>query len=205
MEDGLSVTADGQRRCAWPGTDPLYVDYHDTEWGVVERDDRALFEKLILDSFQAGLSWLVILRKREGFRRAFAGFDPARVAMFGADDVTRLLGDAAIVRNRAKIEAAINGARAWLRIMEAGPGFAALLWDVVGGRPCTNQWQRLAEVPAATPESEAMSKLLREHGFRFVGPTVCYAFMQAVGMVNDHLVGCHRHAELAAAAADAHR
>ncbi len=193
----LTMTEDGRHRCAWPGSDPDYVAYHDEEWGTVERDDRALFEKLILDSFQAGLSWLVILRKREGFRAAFAGFDPERIAQFGAGEVERLLTNPGIVRNRAKIEAAIAGAKAWLTIMER-ESFSALLWDFVGGQPVINHWIDMAGVPAHTPQSERMSKLLKSRGFRFVGPTVCYAFMQATGMVNDHMVGCFRHTELAA-------
>jgi len=178
-------------RCGWCTSDPLYVAYHDDEWGVPERDDRALFEKLILDSFQSGLSWLVILRKREGFRRAFAGFDPAAIACFGEADVARLIADPGIVRNRAKIEAAIAGARAWLEIMDRDGSFAGPLWDFVGGGMQVNHWPSLAEVPAATDTSRAMAAWLRDRGFGFVGPTVCYAFMQATGMVNDHLETCH--------------
>ncbi len=187
------ATADGRQRCPWPGTDPLYRAYHDEEWGVPETDDRALFEKLALDAFQAGLSWLVILRKREGFRRAFAGFDPTAIARFGPADVDQLMTDAAIVRNRAKIEATIAGARAWLTIIEREGSFSRLLWDVVDGRMRVNSWRTSAEVPAQTAESRRLAALLRDRGFRFVGPTVCYAFMQATGMVNDHLTGCFRH------------
>ncbi len=182
-------------RCAWAGADPLYVDYHDREWGVPERDDRALFEKLILDGFQAGLAWITILRKREQFRRAFAGFDPAKMARFGARDVARLMGDAGIVRNRAKIEAAVGNARAWLLLQDEG-GFARFCWSFVGGQPRQNRWRARHAVPAATDESRALSKALAARGFRFVGPTIVYAWMQACGLVNDHLVRCFRHAEL---------
>jgi DNA-3-methyladenine glycosylase I len=189
-------------RCGWVSTDPLYVAYHDQEWGVPEWDDRALYEKLMLDSFQAGLSWLTILRKRDNFRRAFAGFDPQVIARYGPPEVARLMADAGIVRNRAKIEAAIAGARGWLDIVERDGSFAGFVWRSVEGRPRVNHWRSLGEVPAATPESEALSKALRARGFRFVGPTVCYAFMQAVGMVNDHLAGCFRHAEVSSVPAD---
>jgi DNA-3-methyladenine glycosylase I len=186
---------DGRRRCPWPGQDPLYVAYHDDEWAVPERDDRALFEKLVLDGFQAGLSWLTILRKRENFRRAFDGLKPEIIARYDAGKVNALMNDAGIVRNRAKIEGAILSARGYIAIMERGPGFAALLWDFVGGEPQVNHRRSIAEVPAATPLSHALSKELARRGFKFVGPTIVYAFMQAVGMVNDHLVKCHRHPE----------
>ena len=186
-------------RCGWVGTDPIYVAYHDQEWGVPEWDDRALYEKLVLDSFQAGLSWLTILRKRDNFRRAFAGFDPLTIAGYGPEDVARLMTDAGIVRNRAKIEAAIAGARGWLDIVESNGSFATFIWRIVDGRPLINDWRDLGDVPAATAESQALSKALRERGFRFVGPTVCYAFMQAVGMVNDHVVTCFRHREVSSA------
>jgi DNA-3-methyladenine glycosylase I len=186
---------DGRRRCPWPGQDPLYVAYHDDEWAVPERDDRALFEKLVLDGFQAGLSWLTILRKRENFRRAFDGFEPETIARYDAGKVKALMNDAGIVRNRAKIEGAILSARGYIAIMEQGPGFAALLWDFVGGEPQVNHRRSIAEVPAETPLSRAISKELAGRGFKFVGPTIVYAFMQAVGMVNDHLVKCHRHPE----------
>ncbi len=191
-----SSNAADVRRCPWPGSDPLYVAYHDLEWGVPEWDDRALYEKLVLDSFQAGLAWITILRKREAFRRAFDGFDPGRIADYGAADVARLMADAGIVRNRAKIEAAVANARCWLDVVASEGSFARSLWAFVDGRPKVNRWRTLAEVPASTAESLAMSRALRAHGFRFVGPTVCYAFMQAVGMVNDHVVDCFRHAEL---------
>jgi DNA-3-methyladenine glycosylase I len=186
---------DGRRRCPWAGQDPLYVAYHDDEWGVPERDDRALFEKLVLDGFQAGLSWLTILRKRDNFRRAFDGFEPETIARYDAGKVKALMNDAGIVRNRAKIEGAILSARGYIAIMERGPGFAALLWDFVDGEPRINHRRGIAEVPAATPLSRAISKELARRGFKFVGPTIVYAFMQAVGMVNDHLVKCHRHPE----------
>ncbi|GIX13529.1 MAG: DNA-3-methyladenine glycosylase I [Paracoccaceae bacterium] len=186
----------GSARCPWCGTDPLYVAYHDEEWGVPEHDGRALYEKLVLDGFQAGLSWITILRKRAAFRRAFAGFDPVAIAGWGEAEVARLLSDRAIVRHRGKIEAAIRGARAWCEI-ELGPGFANFVWQTVDGRPVQNRWRSMAEVPAATPLSEALSRRLRAAGFGFCGPTIVYAFMQAVGMVNDHLVGCPRHAEVA--------
>ncbi|TCO73011.1 DNA-3-methyladenine glycosylase I [Rhodovulum euryhalinum] len=186
-------------RCGWCGTDPLYVTYHDTEWGVPERDGRALFEKLILDGFQAGLAWITILKKREAFRAAFAGFDPGVIAGWGDPEVARLLSDPGIVRHRGKIEAAIGNARAWQRI-EAGEGFSAFLWRYVDGRPLQNRFATLKDVPAETPLSLRISRDLRAEGFRFCGPTITYAFMQAVGMVNDHLVACPRHAEVAALA-----
>ena len=183
-------------RCAWVGDDPLYRDYHDTEWGVPEHDGRALFEKLVLDGFQSGLSWLTILKKREKFRAAFAGFAPDTIARWGEAEVQRLLGDAGIVRHRGKIEATIANARGWCEI-EAREGFAHFLWSRVGGAPIQNAWASLAEVPAQTPLSARISKDLKAEGFRFVGPTTVYAFMQAVGMVNDHTTGCLRHAEVA--------
>ena len=196
MSDGLIAHPDGKTRCWWPGTDDLYVAYHDAEWGVPELDDRALFEKLILDGFQAGLSWITILRKRDNFRRAFAGFDPAAIARFDAAHVEALMLDAGIVRNRAKIEGAVASARAYLALQER-QGFARFLWDFVGERPIQpNLWSR-ADIPAETEVSRRMSKALKQEGFAFVGPTIVYAFMQAVGMTNDHLVGCFRHAECA--------
>jgi DNA-3-methyladenine glycosylase I len=192
--------ADGLYRCAWPQHDPLYVAYHDTEWGVPEYDDRALFEKLILDGFQAGLSWITILRKRDNFRRAFDGFEPAVIARYGKRKTTALMKDAGIVRNRAKIAGTVASARAYLDVMEKGPGFSKLLWDFVDGKPKVNRFRSSAEIPAETPVSRAMSKELARRGFKFCGPTIVYAFMQATGMVNDHVVKCHRHAELAAPA-----
>ncbi|HEU0222001.1 MAG TPA: DNA-3-methyladenine glycosylase I [Paracoccaceae bacterium] len=186
-------------RCPWCGTDPDYVAYHDEEWGVPEWNGPALYEKLILDGFQAGLSWITILRKRKAFRRGFAGFDPVEVARFGEAEVTRLLADPGIVRHRGKIEGAIEGARAYLAIEER-EGFVRFIWDHVEGRPIQNAWRSTAEVPGSTPLSAAISKRLKAEGFRFCGPTIVYAFMQAVGMVNDHLVSCPRHAEIAATA-----
>lgn len=196
MQPHLTLHADGLARCPWSGLDPVYVAYHDTEWGVPEPDGRALFEKLILDGFQAGLSWITILRKREGFRQAFDGFDPAIIASYGAGKQAALMGDKGIVRNRAKISGTVEGARAWLAIEEQ-QGFAHYLWDFVDGRPIQNRRASMDEVPAQTPLSQAISKDLRARGFRFVGPTIVYAFMQAVGMVNDHLVGCRRHEDCA--------
>jgi DNA-3-methyladenine glycosylase I len=186
------------RRCPWAATE-LSILYHDQEWGVPARDARTLFEFLVLEGAQAGLSWETILRKREGYRRAFAGFEPERVARFGARDVRRLLADAGIVRNRLKIESAIANARAALAVQEEHDSFPEWLWSLVGGAPRTNRWRSLSQVPAETTDSRALSKALKAAGFRFVGPTTCYAFMQAVGMVNDHLVGCYRHAEIAGA------
>jgi DNA-3-methyladenine glycosylase I len=188
------VHADGIARCPWPRDDALYLAYHDEEWGVPEFDDRALYEKLVLDGFQAGLSWITILRKRENFRRAFDGFAPEKIARYTPKKVERLMGDAGIVRNRAKIEGAIASARGYLDVMEKGPGFAHLLWDFVDGKPKVNRFRSMAQVPAETAISRAMSKELLQRGFKFCGPTIVYAFMQAVGMVNDHLITCHRHA-----------
>ncbi len=191
------VHADGLTRCPWAGTDALYVAYHDEEWGVPEWDDGALYEKLMLDGFQAGLSWITILRKRENFRRAFDDFDPEKIARYTPKKVDRLMQDVGIVRNRAKIEGAVNSARAYLKIMESGPGFSAMLWDHLGGKPKDSRVRTRKQVPTETEISRAMSKQLIGHGFKFVGPTIVYAFMQAVGMVNDHLVACHRHAACA--------
>jgi DNA-3-methyladenine glycosylase I len=180
-------------RCSWPKNDPLYLAYHDQEWGVPEFDDRALYEKLVLDGFQAGLSWIIILRKRENFRRAFDDFKPEKIARYTPKKVERLLKDAGIVRNRGKIEGAIVSARGWLDIMERGPGFSRLLWDFVDGTPKVNHFKTSRQIPAETPISRAMSKELAQRGFKFCGPTIVYAFMQAVGMVNDHLVTCFRY------------
>ncbi len=184
---------DGLHRCSWARQDPLYVAYHDEEWGVPEYDDRALYEKLILDGFQAGLSWITILRKRDNFRRAFAGFEPARIARFDARKVEALMQDAGIVRNRMKIDGTILSARAWLDIMDKGPGFSRLLWDFVDGKPKVNRFRSKSQIPAETELSRRISKELGSRGFKFCGPTIVYAFMQAVGMVNDHMVKCHRH------------
>lgn len=183
-------------RCPWPGEDPTYIAYHDEEWGVPEWDNRALYEKLILDGFQAGLSWITILRKRDAFRAAFKGFDPEVVARFGALDVERLLKDAGIVRHRGKIEGAIANAKAALE-MEPDGGLSEFLWAYVGHQPIQNTYKTMADVPAFTPLSTEISKALKAKGFKFCGPTIVYAFMQAVGMANDHLVSCHRHAPLA--------
>jgi len=185
---------DRRPRCPWPKGDPIYVAYHDEEWGVPEFDDQALYEKLILDGFQAGLSWITILRKRENFRRAFDGFQPELIARYGPKKVAALMADAGIVRNRAKIEGAILSARAYLDLMERGPGFSARLWDFLDGRPKTNRFRSVSQIPAQTELSQQISKELTRLGFKFVGPTIVYAFMQAVGMVNDHLVKCYRHA-----------
>ena len=182
-------------RCTWVGNQTIYIKYHDEEWGVPEWDARALWEKLVLDGFQAGLSWLTILKKRDGFRAAFAGFDPHRVAEFSEADVERLLGDASIVRHRGKINAAINGARAWQEI-DAGIGFDNYLWGFVDGKPLQNNCKTSADVPAFTELSTQISKDLKKRGFNFCGPTIVYAFMQAVGMVNDHTVTCYRHKEV---------
>lgn len=187
------VSVREKTRCPWPGTDPLYVAYHDEEWGVPERDDRALYEKLVLDGFQAGLSWITILRKRDAFRRAFDGFEPETVARYNAKKIEALMQDTGIVRNRMKIEGAVASAQGWLKLMEEGPGFASFLWDVAGGAPVINRYKSLKDVPAETDISRAMSKALKARGFKFVGPTIVYAFMQAVGMVNDHLTSCYRH------------
>ncbi|SEC08300.1 DNA-3-methyladenine glycosylase I [Rhizobiales bacterium GAS191] len=193
---------DGRTRCSWPGTDPLYVTYHDTDWGVPERDSRALFEKLLLDGFQAGLSWITILRKRDNFRRAFDNFEPQRIVRYGDAKIASLMADAGIVRNRAKIEASIVSARAYLEISKT-QDFSSFLWDFVDGKPVQNAWRERGEVPVETEVSRRMSKALAEKGFKFCGPTIVYAFMQAVGMVNDHFVGCCRHAECAALASSA--
>jgi DNA-3-methyladenine glycosylase I len=192
-----AMTLDGRPRCDWGGAwaDPLYVAYHDEEWGVPIRDERRLFELLCLEGAQAGLSWSTILRKRDGYRRAFDGFDAEVVAGYGADDVARLMADAGIVRNRAKIQATIAGARGVLALRD-GPGLVAHLWSFVGGEPKVNAWTGIGQVPALTDESTAMSKDLKRRGFNFVGPTICYAFMQSAGMVNDHQVQCFRWAEV---------
>jgi DNA-3-methyladenine glycosylase I len=182
-------------RCDWCGHDPLYVAYHDTEWGVPEWDSRALWEKLILDGFQAGLAWITILRKRDAFRTAFEGFDPNVIAHWGEAEVERLLGDAGIVRHRGKIEATISNARAWQEIEER-EGFDTFLWSYMDGQPLQNKWRAVGQVPAETDLSKAISKDLKKAGFKFCGPTIVYAFMQAVGMVNDHLIDCPRHAEV---------
>jgi DNA-3-methyladenine glycosylase I len=178
------------------GSEPLYLAYHDEEWGVPVHDDRLLFEFLVLEGAQAGLSWLTILRKREGYREAFAGFDPEKVAAFGTADVERLLSDPGIVRNRLKIGSAIDNAKAFLRVREEFGSFDAYVWGLVDGETIQNEWRTMSEIPAKTPEAERMSADLKKRGFRFVGPTICYAHMQATGMVNDHTVDCFRYSEL---------
>ena len=182
-------------RCSWCGTDPLYVAYHDTEWGVPERDPRALWEKLVLDGFQAGLSWITILRKRDAFREEFEGFDPERVARWNDARIDRALQNPGIIRHRGKIESAVRGAQRFLEI-EGQEGFAPFLWSFVGGEPIQNRFGSKDEVPTASPESTAMSKALKKRGFNFCGPVITYAFMEATGMVNDHVTTCHRHAAL---------
>ncbi len=183
-------------RCPWPGQDPLYVSYHDKEWGVPEFDDRALYEKLILDGFQAGLSWITILRKRENFRAAFDQFEPARIARYNEKKIQALLKDAGIIRHRGKIEAAISGAQTWLAMMEQ-EGFSNYLWNFVDGEPLQNNLKGMGDAPAQTPLSQIIAKDLKQKGFKFCGPVIVYAFMQAVGMVNDHMLDCYRHKECA--------
>ena len=184
-------------RCEWCGTDPLYVAYHDDEWGVPVHDDRRLFELLVLEGAQAGLSWLTILKKRESYRKAFHAFDFECIARYDGKDIDRLLGDPGIVRNRLKIEAAIKNARGVVAIRQEHGSLDAFVWRYVDGTPLQNAWRSLAEIPARTKESDQMSKDLKQRGFNFVGSTICYAFMQAVGMVNDHVIGCFRHREVA--------
>jgi len=183
-------------RCDWAGDDPLMISYHDEEWGVPQHEDRKLFEFLVLEGAQAGLSWRTVLRKREGYRKAFQDFDPERVARYGAEDVSRLLSDPGIIRNRAKVESAISNARHLLDVRAEFGSFDAYLWRFSRGKPIVNRFRTLSELPSSSLESDAMSRDLVKRGFRFVGPTICYAFMQAVGMVNDHLVHCFRHAVL---------
>lgn len=186
-------------RCPWPGEDELYVHYHDTEWGVPRDGDRAFFEKLVLEGFQAGLSWITILRKRAHFREVFDGFDPKKIARYDSRKVEALMADPGIVRNRLKIEATIDNAKAMLALSKS-ESLAGLVWEIAGGRPLQNRFAAMGEVPAATPVSKAISKELLGRGFRFVGPTTVYAFMQSMGLVNDHLVACHRHKDCAALA-----
>ncbi|NHA15731.1 DNA-3-methyladenine glycosylase I [Thioalkalivibrio sp. XN279] len=194
--------SDNRSRCGWClGVSDAYQAYHDHEWGCPVTDDYGQFEFLVLESAQAGLSWSTVLHKRDGYRRAFAGFDPERVARFNRRSVQRLVGDAGIIRNRLKIEAAIGNARAFLELQARHGSFSAWLWDFVDGRPVVNQWREMRQVPATTPLSDRVSKELKAHGFRFVGSTIVYAHLQATGLVNDHLVGCYRHAECVAAGA----
>ncbi|MBN8940097.1 MAG: DNA-3-methyladenine glycosylase I [Rhizobiales bacterium] len=192
--------ADGKPRCAWPGYDPLYVAYHDTDWGVPERDDRALFEKLILDGFQAGLSWITILRKREHFRKVFDGFRPELIVHYGPEKIEALMADPGIIRNRAKIVGTVKSAGVYLDMRDKGQSFSNYLWDFVDGRPIQPRMRERSQVPTETEIARKMSKELKAKGFTFVGPTIVYAFMQAVGMTNDHMVGCFRHDEVAALA-----
>jgi DNA-3-methyladenine glycosylase I len=192
-------------RCAWPGSDPLYVAYHDEEWGVPSHDDRHLFEMLTLEGAQAGLAWITILRKRDGYRRAFADFDVAKIARYSPQKIARLLADPGIVRNRLKVESTVTNARVTLDVIDQIGSLDAYLWQFVDGRPIVNHWTAMREVPPKTPVSDRMSKELKKRGFRFVGSTICYAFMQAVGMVNDHVVGCFRHAPLASGSGQASR
>ncbi len=188
------MNATSQCRCAWvPADDPLYIAYHDEEWGVPEYDDRRLFEMLLLEGAQAGLSWSTILRKREGYRRAFDGFDAEKIARYGPGKIASLLDDSGIVRNRLKVNAAVGNARAYLEIRDELGSFSDYLWQFVDGEPLVNAWATLGEVPASTARSDAMSKALKKRGFKFVGSTICYAFMQAVGMVNDHTTDCFRY------------
>ncbi|CAM3185426.1 DNA-3-methyladenine glycosylase I [Paracoccus aminovorans] len=188
-------------RCTWCGTDPLYVAYHDEEWGVPEYDPRALWEKLVLDGFQAGLSWITILRKRESFRETFEGFDPERVARWGEAEVESALKNPGIIRHRGKIEAAVKGARLFLDI-EASEGFSPFIWSFVGGRPVQNHFASMVEVPAKTDQSDAMAKALKKRGFNFCGPVITYAFMQACGLVNDHMTHCPCHGRIKALSPD---
>jgi len=185
-----------KKRCTWPGSDPLYVAYHDEEWGTPERDGQALYEKLVLDGFQAGLSWITILRKRDNFRRALSGFEPEKIARYDSRKIESLMKNEGIVRNRQKVLATVANARAYLKLRKELGSFDEFLWQFTGGKTKVNRWRRLSQIPAKTRESEAMSKALAQRGFRFVGPTICYAFMQAVGMVNDHMVDCFRYAEV---------
>ncbi len=186
-----------KRWCEWATSDPLMRRYHDAEWGVPVRNDRKMFELLVLEGMQAGLSWLIVLRKREAFRLAFDGFDAQRIARYGRAKVRALLQDAGIIRNRLKIEAAIANAQAFLRVQEERSSFSRFLWDFVGGTPVVNHWKRLKDLPATSPQSDAMSQALKALGFRFAGSTICYAHMQSAGLVNDHLVHCFRHPPLA--------
>jgi DNA-3-methyladenine glycosylase I len=194
------MAIDVRMRCEWPGTDPLNLEHHDVEWGVPSRDRRHLFELLTLEGAQAGLSWTTILRKRDGYRDAFSAFEPEAVAALGPDDVDRLLLDPGIIRNRSKIESTIDNARAILALEAGGIGFVDHLWSFVGGAAIQNRFEKLGDLPAETAESKAMSKDLKKRGFRFVGPTILYAFMESAGLVNDHIVSCYRHLECAALA-----
>jgi DNA-3-methyladenine glycosylase I len=192
-------------RCPWAGSDPLYLAYHDRQWGVPVHDDRELLEMLVLEGAQAGLSWITILRRREEYRRVFGGFDPRRLARWGERQVAAALADPGIIRNRLKVQSAVGNARAALAVIEERGSLDGFLWELAGGAPRQNRWRRMGDVPAETAESRAMSRELRARGFNFVGPTICYAFMQGVGMVNDHLVSCYRHRQLGGAPAGRER
>jgi DNA-3-methyladenine glycosylase I len=185
-------------RCPWPGKDPLMIEYHDMEWGVPAHDDRKLFEFMLLDAAQAGLSWKTILHRREGYRAAFNDFDPVRVAAYGDQEIERLLQDSRIIRNRLKIASSVENARRFLEVQREFGSFDSYIWGFVGGKPLHNRFENLSEIPAKTVQSEKMSLELRKRGFQFVGPTICYAFMQAAGLVNDHVTTCFRHRELLA-------
>jgi DNA-3-methyladenine glycosylase I len=200
MSPSTSPTDDGRRRCDWAGTDPEMVAYHDTEWGVPVHDDDTHFEFLVLEGAQAGLSWSTILKRRSGYRKAFAGFDPVKVARFTPAKVEKLLTDTGIIRNRAKVQSTVRNAGLFLDVQKEFGSFDAYIWGFVGGRPVVNRWRRMAQLPPTSPESEALSKDLRRRGFSFVGPTVCYAHLQAAGLINDHLVGCFRYGEITGAA-----
>lgn len=191
--------AKSPKRCSWAGPDQIYIDYHDTEWGVPKSDDRALFEKLVLEGFQAGLSWITVLKKRERFREVFDAFEPEKIVRYRKRKLESLMADAGIIRNRAKIEATVSNARAYLDLREQ-QSLGSFLWDFVDGQPLQNRFASMKAVPAETPISRAMAKALKAKGFRFCGPTTVYAFMQSMGMVNDHLTGCHRHARCKALA-----
>lgn len=184
---------DSLRRCSWCGSDPLYVAYHDNEWGVVERRDQPLFEMLMLEGFQAGLSWITVLRKRENFKKAFDDFNPSKIARYDQEKIEALIQDPGIIRHRGKIEGAVQSARAALDLMDQPEGFSGFLWQFVDGTPITHACRDITDVPAHTEQSKAMSKALKQKGFKFCGPTICYAFMQASGMVNDHMVDCFRY------------
>jgi DNA-3-methyladenine glycosylase I len=185
-----------KKRCAWAGSDPIYVKYHDTEWGIPLHDDRKLFEFLLLDGFQAGLSWITILKKRSNYRKAFDRFEPAKIAAYDLQKVQELLLNKGVIRNRLKIEAAIQNAKSFLAVQEEFGSFDSYIWQFTGGQTIKNSWKTLAEIPAQTKESVAMSNDLKKRGFKFAGPTICYAFMQAAGMVNDHIVDCFRYMEV---------
>ncbi|UCF68497.1 MAG: DNA-3-methyladenine glycosylase I [Acidobacteriota bacterium] len=193
---GTITGPDGRHRCAWVGTDPLYVAYHDNEWGVPVHDDSKLFEFLLLEGAQAGLSWITILRKRDNYRRAFSGFDPRKIARYDRRKLDRLLHDEGIVRNRLKIESTVVNARSFLAVQRKFGSFDRYMWRFVGGRPLRNRWKKMKDIPARTAESDALSADLKKRGFKFVGSTICYAHMQAVGMVNDHVIDCFRHRQI---------